>query len=84
MSLKKLKGPRHKDTKGEQMYSSTHCSNRHWLEVRGQYQAPAALPHFLGSWDSRKTCRSNLEKKKTFFVPAGMRTLDSSGRGLGR
>lgn len=66
------------------MYRSTHCSNRHWIEARGQYQAPATLPHFIGGWEGRKSGRSNLEKKKTVLAPAGMRAQDSSGRGLGR
>jgi len=62
MSLKKLKGSRQEDTLGEQTYSSTHCSNRHWMEARGHYQAPAALSHFIGGWEGRKAGRSNLEK----------------------
>jgi len=71
MSLKKLQGPLHGGTKGEQMYSSTHCSYRHWMEVRGQYQAPAALPHCIGGCEGCKAGRSNLEKRKHFLpLPA--------------
>ena len=66
MSLKKLKDPRHGGTQGEQMHNSTHCSNRHWKEVRGQYQAPVALPHFIGAWEGRKAGRSNLEIRNNF------------------
>jgi hypothetical protein len=54
------------------------------MEVKGHYQAPASLSYFIGGWEGRKARCSNLEKIKTFLARAGMRALNSSGRGLGR
>jgi len=36
--------PRHGGVLWEWRYSSTHSLTRHWMEVSGQLQAPAALP----------------------------------------
>jgi hypothetical protein len=49
---------------GKCMYWSTYTWNRHWLEVSGQLQSPAALFHWIGGWVGPRNGQDDIEKRK--------------------
>jgi hypothetical protein len=59
------------------MYRSTFCSSRHYLEVRGQLHAPAALPPRKLCWEGLRAVLGDAEKSKCLTLPGS--NLDSLG-----